>query len=130
MQTLSLRVRPSSLSGRQSQKSRSGARHQVLVRAEGPKIVREYREDDDKLINNPSEASSPNANTNPNSAYIDDLPETPRREMSAAQKAKLRAEYLSLGGSPNTKMGSNWFLIISGIIAGLAITSALLGYLG
>lgn len=27
-------------------------------------------------------------------------------------------------------MGSNWFLIISGIIAGLAITSALLGYLG
>jgi hypothetical protein len=28
------------------------------------------------------------------------------------------------------KMGSNWFLIISGIIAGLAVTSALLGYLG
>jgi hypothetical protein len=104
MQALSLRVRPASLSGRHSQKSRRGhvARLQVSVRAEGPKIVREYREDDDTIINSSSEASSPNANTNPNSAYIDDLPEPPRREMSAAQKAKLRAEYLSLGGSPNT----------------------------
>lgn len=102
MQTLSLRVRTTSLSGRQSQKSRGVARYQVSVRAEGPKITREYREDDDKIINNPSEASSPDTNKNPNSAYNDDLPEPPRREMSKEQKAKLRAEYLSLGGSPNT----------------------------
>jgi hypothetical protein len=102
MQTLSLRVRPASLSCRQSQKSRGVARHQVSVRAEGPKIVREYREDDDQLINTPSGASPSNANNNPNSAYVDELPEPPRTEMSAAQKAKLRAEYLSLGGSPNT----------------------------
>jgi hypothetical protein len=103
MQALSLRVRPASLSCRQSQKSsRGAARHQVAVRAEGPKIVREYREDDDTLINNPSGSSTENANSNPNSAYIDELPQVPRNEMSAAQKAKLRAEYLSLGGSPNT----------------------------
>ena len=75
MQTLSLRVRPASLAGRQSQKSRGVARHQVSVRAEGPKIVREYREDDDTIINTPSGSSSSETNSNPNSAYIDDLPE-------------------------------------------------------
>jgi hypothetical protein len=102
MQALSLRVRPASLSCRQSQKSRGVARHQVSVRAEGPKIVREYREDDDKIINNPGSASSNADNSNPNSAYIDDLPEIPRNEMSPEMKARLRKEYLSLGGSPNT----------------------------
>jgi hypothetical protein len=41
--------------------------------------------------------------------------------MSDAYKARLRQEYLSLGGSPNTAMGANWFLYIILFISGLAV---------
>ena len=63
------------------------------------------------------------------SQYIDDLPEIPRTEMSAAMKEKLKKEYYSLGGSPTTSMGGNYFLNIILVISFLAILSAALGYL-
>lgn len=47
--------------------------------------------------------------------------------MSDEYKKKLRQEYLSLGGSPNTAMGSNYFLWIGGVIAFLAVLSWLTG---
>lgn len=47
--------------------------------------------------------------------------------MSDAYKKKLRDEYLSLGGSPNTAMGSNYFLWIIVAISVLAVLSWLTG---
>jgi hypothetical protein len=40
---------------------------------------------------------------------------------------RLRDEYLSLGGSPDTAMGGNYFLYIIVIIAVLAVLSKLTG---
>ena len=57
-----------------ARKNLSASCRQVSVRAEEPKVVREYREDDDKMINSSASGSS-GAPKNPNSAYIDDLPE-------------------------------------------------------
>ena len=51
----------------------------------------------------------------------------PRTEMSDAYKAKLRKEYLSLGGSPNTAMGGNYFLYIIILVAVLAVITKLSG---
>jgi hypothetical protein len=51
----------------------------------------------------------------------------PRSEMSDEYKKKLRQEYLSLGGSPNTAMGSNYFLWIGVVIGTLAVLSWLTG---
>ena len=111
----------------------------VRVRSEDPKITREYREDDDTVLNNldqmvggtakeQQEAEAPKAGGS-SSGYIDDMPEIPRTEMSDAMKEKLRREYYSLGGSPNKSMGSNYFLNIILVISALAIASAALGYL-
>lgn len=50
-----------------------------------------------------------------------------RTELSPEMKARLKKEYYSLGGAPNTKMGANWFLNIGLFIAGLAILSWLTG---
>ena len=47
--------------------------------------------------------------------------------MSDAYKKKLREEYLSLGGSPNTAMVSNYFLWIGVVIGTLAVLSWLTG---
>ena len=115
-----------------------GARLGIPARAgdgEGPKITREYREDDDTVLNNldemiggtakEQEAAAPSGS----SQYVDELPEIPRTEMSDAMKEKLRREYYSLGGSPNKSMGSNYFLNIILVISALAILSAALGYL-
>ena len=49
------------------------------------------------------------------------------REMSDAYKKKLRDEYVSFGGSPNTAMGSNYFLWIILGISVLAVLSWLTG---
>jgi len=98
---------------------------------EQPKITREYREEDDTLNTldqmvggNTRETAEPQS-----SQYIDELPEIPRTEMSAAMKEKLRREYYSLGGSPTKSMGGNYFLNIILVISFLAILSAALGYL-
>ena len=74
----------------------------VRVRSEDPKITREYREDDDTVLNNldqmvggtakeQQEAEAPKAGGS-SSGYIDDMPEIPRTEMSDAMKEKLRRE--------------------------------------
>ncbi len=47
--------------------------------------------------------------------------------MSDAYKAKLRKEYLSLGGSPNTAMGGNYFLYIILFVSVLAVLTKLTG---
>mmetsp|Transcript_46714 Transcript_46714/g.119200 ORF Transcript_46714/g.119200 Transcript_46714/m.119200 type:complete len:128 (+) Transcript_46714:111-494(+) len=52
-----------------------------------------------------------------------------RSSMSEEQKAKLRAEYYGLGGSPNKPMGSNYFFNIILVISLLAVTCAFLGYI-
>ena len=59
--------------------------------------------------------------------YNDERDLPPRTEMSDAYKKKLRDEYLSLGGSPNTAMGSNYFLWIIVAISVLAVLSWLTG---
>ena len=51
----------------------------------------------------------------------------PRTEMSDAYKARLRKEYLSLGGSPSTAMGGNYFLYIIIIVSVLAVLTKLTG---
>lgn len=100
---------------------------------EQPKITREYREEDDTLNSLDQMVgggnSSRETSQGTSSQYIDELPEIPRTEMSAAMKEKLRREYYSLGGSPTKSMGGNYFLNIILVISFLAILSAALGYL-
>ena len=99
---------------------------------EKPKITREYREEDDTLnsldqiVGGNSSSETPQTSS---SQYIDEMPEIPRTEMSAAMKEKLRREYYSFGGSPTKSMGGNYFLNIILVISFLAILSAALGYL-
>jgi len=50
-----------------------------------------------------------------------------RKEMSKAQQDKLRKEYLSFGGGPNTAMGANYYLYIIVIISALAVAAKLSG---
>ncbi len=52
---------------------RRAPRLSVSVRAEEPRVTREYREGDDKIIDTSRAASS--GPSNPNSAYADELPE-------------------------------------------------------
>ncbi len=52
---------------------RRAPRQPVSVRAEEPRVTREYREGDDKIID--SRGQSPSTPSNPNSAYVDELPE-------------------------------------------------------
>jgi L-ascorbate peroxidase len=59
--------------------------------------------------------------------YNDERALPPRTEMSDAYKKKLRDEYVSFGGSPNTAMGSNYFLWIILGISVLAVLSWLTG---
>lgn len=47
-----------------------------------------------------------------------------KKELSDAMKAKIRAEYLGLGGSPNQPLKTNYFLNIMIVIAVLAILSS------
>ena len=80
----------------------------------------------------PSDPPPPDATPKPSSDgtfYNDDNPLPPRTEMSDEYKKKLRAEYLSFGGSPNTKMGSNYFLWIIVGISSLAVLTWLTGNL-
>ena len=74
----------------------------------------------------PSDAPKPASD---GTFYNDDNPLPPRTEMSDEYKKKLRAEYLSFGGSPNTKMGSNYFLWIIFGISSLAVLTWLTGNL-
>ncbi|CAM6121034.1 unnamed protein product [Calypogeia fissa] len=48
-----------------------------------------------------------------------------QRELSDTMKAKIRAEYLAVGGSPDQPLGSNYFLNIIIVIAVLAVLSSL-----
>merc|ERR1719498_527269 len=68
----------------------------------------------------------------PKALYADEMEQEgmfKRNEMSKEQQAKLRAEYLGLGGSANTAMGGNYFLNIILAITGLAVMCAALGYI-
>jgi hypothetical protein len=122
-----------------SARSKGRTTHRVVVRGEDPKITREYREEDDTVLSNLDQMIGGTAKEQQDAKqqmgaagdtqYIDDLPEIPRTEMSAAMKEKLRREYYSLGGSPNKSLGSNYFLNIILVISALAIASAALGYL-
>ncbi|KAL6776320.1 hypothetical protein ACKKBG_A20670 [Auxenochlorella protothecoides x Auxenochlorella symbiontica] len=59
----------------------------------------------------------------------DDIDRVPKVTVSPAMAERMKKEYYSLGGSPNRKLGANWFLWISLAVAGLAILSALTGAL-
>lgn len=48
----------------------------------------------------------------------------PQRELSEAMKAKIRAEYLAVGGSPDQPLKTNYFLNIMIVVAVLAILSS------
>ena len=74
MQAVSLRPRLAILQNGPIRKSCGALRCSVSVRAEGPRVTREYREGDDKIINTPSETPAA-SEAKPNSAFIDDLPE-------------------------------------------------------
>lgn len=88
-------------------------------------MVKEYREGDSNFTV-PNEPQG-EKNANPNSQYIDELPEPPRRELSPEMKARLKQEYYGLGGSPNRPMGGNYFLYIIVGVTFLAVASWLTG---
>lgn len=48
-----------------------------------------------------------------------------QKELSDAMKAKIRAEYLAVGGSPDQPLRSNYFLNIIVLIGALALLSSL-----
>jgi L-ascorbate peroxidase len=50
-----------------------------------------------------------------------------QKELSEAMKAKMRAEYLALGGSPNKPLQSNYFLNIIIFVAVLAVLASFFG---
>eukprot|EP00466_Bigelowiella_natans_P017135 jgi/Bigna1/146434/aug1.114_g21142 len=62
--------------------------------------------------------------------YADEVQKVERKKpkMSKEQMRRLRDEYVGVGGAQNTAM-PNYFLYISILIAVLAITSKILGYL-
>ncbi|CAL5227541.1 g10530 [Coccomyxa viridis] len=106
-------VRPNKCQAPFSQ--RLPGRQSVRVRAEA-----------DKEVDVGSEAKPQEAGGN---FYNDEKPLKPKDDMSPEYKAKLRNEYLSLGGSPNTPMASNYFLWIIIVISVLAVLSWALGYI-
>lgn len=85
----------------------------MAVRAEDPK-----RQEESEASSKPKEPVNKGG-----TAYIDELPPTPRSEVSPEMKKKLRDEYLGFGGSPNQPLANNWFLyIILGITFLVALT--------
>lgn len=96
-----------------SQAFKSVQPRRVIVRAEEPK---EGEKDEAG-----SKAKDP-VNKG-GTAYIDELPPTPRSEVSPEMKKKLRDEYLGFGGAPNQPLANNWFLyIILGVTFLVALT--------
>lgn len=69
------------------------------------------RAEQDPKLQEQEEASKQPVNKGGN-AYIDELPPTPRGEVSPEMKKRLRDEYLGFGGAPNKPLAQNWFLII------------------
>lgn len=63
-------------------------------------------------------------------ADIGQVEQPERTPLSKGMKDKMREEYIGLGGAENTKMGQNWFLIISGVVAALAIAAYVSGSIG
>lgn len=127
---LSATCRPSGLAARSSN-SGSRARKSVLVRADN-RPLREFNEDTGKVSAGGAASSDGEAADKPppKFLYADENPEPPRPDvMSKEMKEKLRKEYLGLGGSANTKMGSNYFLNIILVISFLAVLSKLFGYI-
>lgn len=59
--------------------------------------------------------------------YNDEFPEPVVQKFSPEYQKRLRDEYLSLGGSPETAMGGNYFLYIIVIVSVLAVLSKLTG---
>lgn len=102
----------------------------VITRCEPrSKMVREYREADDSLVN---AVPSQQPKTTDGSMYVDDKapPRTkPKDNLSKEMKDKLRKEYVAYGGAENKAMGSNGFLIIMGVMSVLAITMKAIGVL-
>lgn len=75
MQALSFRGRCGLVHSAPIRKQCGVVRPKVVVRAEEPRVVREYREGDDKIIESGSQASNVQPASNPNSVYADELPE-------------------------------------------------------
>ncbi|KAI7839357.1 hypothetical protein COHA_006882 [Chlorella ohadii] len=111
------------------------ARRAVRARANGP--LREFREDTGEVSASQPESGSAASGSGaaqekqqgqPKYIYADEQP-PPRDTMSPEMKARLRKEYYGLGGAPNQKMGSNYFLWIILGISLLAVLSKLTGAL-
>eukprot|EP00877_Chromochloris_zofingiensis_P007579 jgi/Chrzof1/3074/Cz12g10220.t1 len=102
----------------------------VVMRSENnSKMVREYREDDDKIVV-PEESSSQAPGAPQGALYADEVPPAmakPKDNMSKEMKARLRKEYVGLGGAENAAMSGNYFVWISVFVAVLAILSKLTG---
>jgi hypothetical protein len=58
----------------------------TTVHAEEPKVTREYREDDDSVV---SASTSQPVEKNPNSKYIDEMPEVSNRALNACVASNL-----------------------------------------
>jgi len=99
----------------------------VTVRADNDsKVVREYREDEDKVVVPGSSGVEQRAD----GLYVDSTSRPalkPQDNMSREMKARLRKEYLGLGGAEGQAMGSNYFLWIIAVISVLAVLSKLTG---
>ncbi|KAL6765872.1 hypothetical protein V8C86DRAFT_2450883 [Haematococcus lacustris] len=111
-------VRPSS--------GRGASRPSLLVCATGPRVTREYREDDDTVSTPPATPPSTSAQ---GAMYADEPPKAvPRKSnLSKEMKAKLRKEYVGMGGAENTAMPNNNFLLVIIVVSVLAVASKLIG---
>lgn len=106
------------------------ARCLVAVRA-APKVTREYRESDDSMSMPGASPSSSQPAQAPGAMYVDDSAPArapPKKgNLSKEMKARLRQEYVGLGGAENAAMSNNYFLWMIGIVAVLAISSKMIG---
>jgi hypothetical protein len=67
----------------------AGARSSLRVRAEGPKVVREYREGDDSVSVNRGSAPAGDAQGDPKALYADELPEVRSAARPRSQQTRL-----------------------------------------
>lgn len=91
----------------------------MVVRAEG-RVVREYREDNDEIIN--TSAQQP-----PKELYVQNASLPKQKGLSKEYKEKLRQEYVGLGGAEGQAMSQNWFLYMITIVGILAVCCKLIG---
>lgn len=83
--------------------------------------MREYREDSGEMIVPGAEEKK--------ALYADQVQAAARKKdnMSKEMKARLRKEYIGLGGAENSAMTNNYFLWIAVTVAVLAVMSKMIG---